>query len=616
MRAKLSLYILIFTISNSLIIASDSVVLSKQRIIVIKDIDEILVKETSSILITNSADAYLGFDSYRESDFSELEEMDAKIFNLNGDLIRELEDDDIKESTVSFSSIYNEHTTIYHNLQVRTFPYMINLSKEYVIKSTFFLPDWDPQENVRVNSAKLELVLEYPLEFKYRNIGNTQEPNISFNEDGIKQYSWEVKNINQYKNEYKSAPEARFQVGVKLEAVEFDLDGFKGSTKSWMDFGNWGYNMFKDHMMFSEGIEFGKQFKSIADKKERIKTVYSYLQENTRYVQIYLGIDGWRPHHVDAIHNFKYGDCKDLSVYMIAMLQKAGIEAFPGLVLTRDNGVTEADFPSNRFNHCIAVIPSAEDTLFLECTSNITSIDNIEATIEGVDVLLLDPKESRLLKTPQSTAEMNNSVFTAHAQINNDRSLGIKGEIKYTGNSAIDMRMIMKDKTGTEKSEWLATKFSKKSGNVTINSMDLVNLTEPDSNLTIIFNAEIKYFARKAGDRLIIEPAMFNRINFEGEEPAKRVMPLLNYSAYAQSESISFALPEGYKLKNSSKQDSITSSFGFYFNQLEIDDSDILWASEFRLNSRYIPLQDYAEYYRFMETSKKNTLSKLILIKE
>ena len=291
------IFVSVFLILTCIVLGAEpeSVILTSERILVVKSVDEIEVKESSSILITSKADAYQGFDSFRETDFNELKEMEAKIYDLAGNLLVELEDDDIKESTVSYSSIYNEHKTFYHNFQYPVLPYIIKLEKEYTIKSTFFLPDWDPQEKVKVTSANMEIILEYPLEFRYRNIGVIEEPEITMDEKGFKHYKWKIENIEKYKGEYRSAPEARFQVGVKLEALRFDLDGYAGSAKNWQNFGTWCYNMYKDNMSFTEGNKFGSQFLSIPDKKERIKTIYRFLQENTRYVQIYLRIDGWRP---------------------------------------------------------------------------------------------------------------------------------------------------------------------------------------------------------------------------------------------------------------------------------------------------------------------------------
>ena len=147
-----------------------------------------------------------------------------------------------------------------------------------------------------VEHAKLELVLAKEVKFDYRLVGEIGEPEVTVDGDGIKHYVWEVDNVLAYETEYHRAPEAMFQIGVKFMPKYFRLDGVPGSNRSWQLFGKWYYELMQDQLEFTPDPASFDWLSPTTDLKERVRQIYRYLQEKTRYVQIYLGVDGWRQH--------------------------------------------------------------------------------------------------------------------------------------------------------------------------------------------------------------------------------------------------------------------------------------------------------------------------------
>jgi len=304
---------------------SKSRVVNSKVTITVLNKDKLIINQEENIIIAKESDKKLGYDYLYQTKFQKLLELKAIIYDSTGKEIRELRKKDIEESSVSLYAVYSEHKTAYHTLSNPTLPYRIFKQKKYEIKSAFFWPEWNPQSIVDVTSAKLEVIIKEPIDFKFIPVGKIKEPNIYNDTEGFNHYRWTVEKIPAFEKEYLYAPEDAFQMGIKFIPKKFNLNGYQGSSDNWKTFGNWINHLFQDQMKLSGDLVDFDKYTSISDPYERIRILYRHLQYETRYVEIHMGIDGYRPHHVNHIHRVKYGDCKDLSVYMIAMLNRVGI---------------------------------------------------------------------------------------------------------------------------------------------------------------------------------------------------------------------------------------------------------------------------------------------------
>lgn len=86
----------------------------------------------------------------------------------------------------------------------------------------------------------------------------------------------------------------------------------------------------------------------------RAATGLRFVQEALRYHSVGVGDGGFRPRPVETIWETRYGDCKDASRLLVAVLRRMGIEAVPALVNTRVGPNLEHEVPNaTAFDHCI-----------------------------------------------------------------------------------------------------------------------------------------------------------------------------------------------------------------------------------------------------------------------
>lgn len=87
---------------------------------------------------------------------------------------------------------------------------------------------------------------------------------------------------------------------------------------------------------------------------ERVTAALRFVQGALRYHSVGVGDGGFRPRPVETIWDTRYGDCKDASRLLVAILRRMDVEAAPALVNTRIGPDMEHEAPTaTAFDHCI-----------------------------------------------------------------------------------------------------------------------------------------------------------------------------------------------------------------------------------------------------------------------
>ena len=170
-------------------------------------------------------------------------------------------------------------------------------------------------------------------------------------------------------------------------------DKYVGTADNWKDCGKWFYDLYKgrDEISDAEKPIIDTLLKGIVNNDERIEALYKYMQENTRYVAVFIGLGGYQPFHAKTVFETGYGDCKALSNYLHALLKYAGIESFSAAVSSGNYKESIfLDFPNfQQFDHIILCVPRKSDTLWLECTNQKIPFGFLGDFTDDRDVLLI-----------------------------------------------------------------------------------------------------------------------------------------------------------------------------------------------------------------------------------
>ncbi|MFH1130643.1 MAG: transglutaminase domain-containing protein [Pseudomonadota bacterium] len=174
--------------------------------------------------------------------------------------------------------------------------------------------------------------------------------------------------------------------------------------------------------------------------EEKIREIYHFVLTNIRYQQDYeTFIAGVKPHPAVIVLSRGYGDCKDKSVLVIAMLRKLGIKSYLALVRTRRDGRVRPNVPSQQFNHVVVYLPKqpgVAEEKFLDATAESLDIDSLRGDVQGTIALVLFPEEHRMVSVPYQKPELNSVHLQMSMELQEDGSSKTKLWARMEGQRA------------------------------------------------------------------------------------------------------------------------------------------------------------------------------------
>ena len=326
----------------------------------------------------------------------------AQILDIKGNIVRKLKKKElITCNDLSNQAFYQDDLITEFDLYWSNYPYRVEYSYSIEEEEYIYLSWWTPLYNINVLTINGSLEVDLPSDSPIR-INASEE--LFFKEtvkEGRKTLSWKATMIKwESQDEIYSQPMEFPNVKIVPEVFKYDVHG---NSESWSSFGNWLDHLNKgtDQLTLQEKWTVEKLIDGVNNRNEIIKSIYHYLQDQTKYINVAIDVGGLKSYPATYVCENKYGDCKALTTYMKAMLKSVGIESFYTIIKAGENN-TEIDinFPSQQFNHVILMVPTEKDTIWLENTSSALPFNYLGTSNQNRYALTINGKESQLVKTP------------------------------------------------------------------------------------------------------------------------------------------------------------------------------------------------------------------------
>jgi hypothetical protein len=545
----------------------------------------------------------------------------ATLYDAEGKKIRSVKRNEVKdESAVSSMSIMEDDRVKWFSFFHKEYPYTVEFEIEVESKNTMFFTTWCPIEKGRISVQQSSFVVESPqdYELRFKLLSGSKEP-VTATSGSKKTYSWELKDMKAVRQEPYSTSWYSLVPTVITTPQKFIVEGYAGDMSSWESFGNFrnALNAGRDKLPDDVKAAVKNIVAPLATDKEKIAALYKYLQQNTRYISVQLGIGGWQPFEASYVAKNKFGDCKALSNYMTALLKEAGITAYYSVIKAGPEPNARwflPEFTNNNFNHIIVCVPNHGDTVWLECTDQFQYPGYMGDFTDNRYALLITPEGGKLVKTPKYGIDENLQVRKINAVLVEN------GDIKLTANTLYKAQQQdrLHDILNRQSKEKLA-EILKSGLDIPNYEIDRYNYKEEGGRLPVLeesLEITAKNYAQISGKRVFIVPNIMGRSGMRPVSDSQRQNPIRVDFEYRDIDTAVIIVPPGYSTESMAKDVNLKSLFGKYSSAIKIDGEKIMYIRIMEKYSGIFPASSYPDMVKFYDAIYKADRAKVVLVKK
>ncbi len=609
------------TISAELKEKAHAVVREHKTSFLVKDIGQAVTKVEGAITILDEKGEIHTTLVIPYNKFTKVNTLEAQLFDEIGKKIKTLKRDDIESLGGSSGANNIDDSYIkYASLTHTKYPYTIVFSYEFTTRNMMFYPSWEAipynAEGTAVEKASFEVSMPNGVQLRYKE--QNMPSKVAMSRDGDKFiYTWEVNNLKAVEREPYSPSLSEILPTVYTAPTLFKVDDYEGNIQNWSDLALFYGKLNKEREKLPADLilKIKDLVKSETDNTKKIKKIYEYLQANTRYVSIQLGLGGWQSMKSEEVASKGYGDCKALTTFTMGMLQELGIKSYQALVKAGDdaNDIL-TDFPSFQFNHVFLCVPQTKDTLWLECTSQTNAFGYLSDFTSNRHVVLIQENGGKLVKTPTYRPNENMMLRKASFVLNENGDADAEVETKLTGLQQNSYASAINSMGVEDQKKWLYGSMSLPS--VEIKKFTLTEKRERIPSVKEQLTLSLRNISNKSGSRMFLTPNLLNQFKTIPLAKPDRKIDFDLTGNYSDVDSISFQIPTDFSAEYLPEAVKIQTKFGTYSSSVQMNGDKILYIRQVTILQGRYPAAAFNEFVDFRKKMVKADKNQVVLVKK
>ena len=377
-------------------------------------------------------------------------------------------------------------------------------------------------------------------------------------------YAWEMHDIAPLPSEPKEPATTEIAPYVHVSTLD-----------SWAEVGRWYAQLIAPQMKLDATLRTVLQ-NLIAGKttdEEKIRAIHQFVLRNTHYVALEFGIFNYKPYPVSQVYARRFGDCKDKSSLMIALLHAAGIDADLALVRTRRLGDVSPEATSvSVFNHAVVYIPKYD--LWLDGTAEYAGTHELPIDDQGAQALTVSLDGNAQLRRIPVSLPMENYT---HRQVRAE--LQPNGEIEFTGSAYTrgeDAPGLRRDFEVTEQQRAsFQNHLAEVLPSVRLDSVEVDGAQDLESDVIVNFSGDLDTYSGARNVSLATSWMKRSYVRTLAAMPS-RSEDLQLPAPWTTEEELHFVVPQGAKVISLPQDTNLNTPFGSAVVRYERRDGEVI----------------------------------------
>jgi cellulose synthase operon protein C len=382
--------------------------------------------------------------------------------------------------------------------------------------------------------------------------------------------------------------------------------------RSWDEMARWYWGLVKDQFVADDEVRrrTNDATKGLTDVRAKVRAVYDYVVEKTRYVALEFGIHGFKPYSCSQIFARGFGDCKDKATLIVTMLKELGIQATIVIVRTGLKGDFET-YPASLapFDHAIAYVPSLD--LYLDGTAEYSGSSELPAMDRGSLALQVNEGHPKLVHLPDPPASMSVTTRKVDVTESADGAQQVDWRITVTGASAGAFRQ--RYHVESSRKERLTEDLSGELAGLSVTEVEANALDDIEQPVALHVRARSQELARREGETLSFPAGPRVHLVRDWAPLSERKLDVRLHAKATTVSDWTLHVPPGKHVVSAPVASEVKTAFGSVEVAVDVAPGTVHVVSTVTLAETRVAASDYAAFRAFCEAGDRLLGQRLVV---